>query len=945
MKEMIVLNSAMLLSGRNGQLGSHRFLAPNPVPCSLRSDRPKQVGHCPLPSLDYKSSLVSWRQPGQTSLLKSRKGNRNFALKIAIPPTETSVKESALDDYDIDGEVILQKVSLLNFTDYSATIVDEASELRGKRVYLQLVSGDKIDPETGSGKTASEPTYLEWKPWDGPVAGDTHYPIKFKWNASLGFPGAFLIKNMHAREFFLKSLTLFIPGQGDVRFHCNSWIAPSRDEKKDRVFFSNKSFLPEQTPVGLRILRELDLVELRGDGKGERKVSDRIYDYDVYNDIGDPDKDPKLRREVLGGSKDFPYPRRCRTGRPPTKTAPEFESRVSFPDVNFIPPDERFPHTDFSDFGAHALNAVVNMIIPTLANLNDYAYQSFLEIEELYIKGFDSPLNSRKHLHSQKSPLQIIQGIVDAADDSPIIKFSRPQIMQGDDYAWRNDEEFARQTLAGVNPIVIESLQKFPPSSSLDEKMYGPQQSAITAQHIEKNLEGLSVNQAVTKKRLFILDYYDAYMPYVERVNKLSDDVKMYASRMLLFLTSEGTLIPVAIELCLPPTDGKEAVRKVFTPGRSGTEEGALWLLAKAHARVNDAGVHQLVSHWLETHCITEPIIIATHRQLSSMHPLFKLLHPHFLDTMDINQSARSSLINAGGVIEQGFTTGKYSMEISSKAYKNWKFNEQGLPADLLKRGMAVPDPGAPHGLRLLIEDYPYAVDGLELWFALKEWVSDYLSLYYKDSEAIHRDKELQAWWDEIVNVGHGDLKDDPTRWYKMDSLDELVEAVTTIIWTTSAHHAAVNFGQYSYGGYMPNLPTMSRCFIPEKGTPEYEKLLKNPDAYFLDTVSTPTQATLIMAVLEILSKHANDEVYLGQVQGSTMDATDDDGVEKVFENFSANMVRIERDILERNTKCDVYKNRYGPAKVAYTLLYPNTSDLSKEGGVTGRGVPNSISI
>ena len=29
-------------------------------------------------------------------------------------------------------------------------------------------------------------------------------------------------------------------------------------------------------------------------------------------------------------------------------------------------------------------------------------------------------------------------------------------------------------------------------------------------------------------------------------------------------------------------------------------------------------------------------------------------------------------------------------------------------------------DPSAPHGLRLLIEDYPYAVDGLEIWSAIK---------------------------------------------------------------------------------------------------------------------------------------------------------------------------------------------------------------------------------
>ena len=71
-------------------------------------------------------------------------------------------------------------------------------------------------------------------------------------------------------------------------------------------------------------------VELRGNGTGERKVSDRIYDYDVYNDIGNPDSSPDLLRPVLGGSKDLPYPRRCRTGRPPAKTGITFSQHLVF---------------------------------------------------------------------------------------------------------------------------------------------------------------------------------------------------------------------------------------------------------------------------------------------------------------------------------------------------------------------------------------------------------------------------------------------------------------------------------------------------------------------------------------------------------------------------------------------------------------------------------------
>jgi len=53
---------------------------------------------------------------------------------------------------------------------------------------------------------------------------------------------------------------------------------------------------------------------------------------------------------------------------------------------------------------------------------------------------------------------------------------------------------------------------------------------------------------------------------------------------------------------------------------------------------------------------------------------------------MNINALARQSLINADGTIEQSFLGGKYAMEISSAAYKNWVFPDQALPTDLIKR-------------------------------------------------------------------------------------------------------------------------------------------------------------------------------------------------------------------------------------------------------------------
>lgn len=82
-----------------------------------------------------------------------------------------------------------------------------------------------------------------------------------------------------------------------------------------------------------------------------------------------------------------------------------------------------------------------------------------------------------------------------------------------------------------------------------------------------------------------------------------------------------------------------------------------------------------------------EPFIIAVHRQLSVMHPVFKILHPHMRYTLKINAMARETLINAGGVIESDFTPGKYCMQISCAAYRDWwRFDLESLPADLIRR-------------------------------------------------------------------------------------------------------------------------------------------------------------------------------------------------------------------------------------------------------------------
>ncbi|KAF3640541.1 hypothetical protein FXO38_14386 [Capsicum annuum] len=216
--------------------------------------------------------------------------------------------------------------------------------------------------------------------------------------------------------------------------------------------------------------------------------------------------------------------------------------------------------------------------------------------------------------------------------------------------------------------------------------------------------------------------------------------------------------------------------------------------------------------------------------------------------------------------------------------------------------------------------------------------VQDYISLYYKTDDVVLKDIELQAWWKEIREVGHGD-KSCETWWPKMQTREELIHSLTIIIWMSSALHAAINFGQYPYGGFSPNRPGMSRRLIPDPGTAEYEELKTNPVKGYSKTISPQFQTLIGIAVLEVLSIHSSDEFFLGQREAAEW--TKDKEALKTFEKFGKKVAEIEEKITMMNND-EKLKNRTGPVKMPYTLLlYPT----SEPGLVTANGIPNSISI
>lgn len=258
-----------------------------------------------------------------------------------------------------------------------------------------------------------------------------------------------------------------------------------------------------------------------------------------------------------------------------------------------------------------------------------------------------------------------------------------------------------------------------------------------------------------------------------------------------------------------------------------------------------------------------------------------------------------------------------------------------------LLRGLAIYNPYQPENVELLFQDYPYGADGLDIWIAIKNWVTEYCSYFYEDDASLRSDNEIADWWSEIRYVGHGD-KSNETWWYAMTTLSELIETLTTLIWTVSAHHAAISLGQYDYAGYPPNRPTACRKPIPYEGTMDFAEFLTDPDKYFLTMLPGKFEMTLGIAVVDVLSRRLSDETGLGHQPSPKW--IDDGRIHRMFIGFEDDLEEVKKRIQARNQDPKL-KNRRGPADIRYKLLCPDTSEVRSSDGVLKSGIPNSISI
>ena len=176
------------------------------------------------------------------------------------------------------------------------------------------------------------------------------------------------------------------------------------------------------------------------------------------------------------------------------------------------------------------------------------------------IKGFFDPI----------SDLEEFKEVTEAARSSGFLGFGGPEKTDEDCwiYRWREDTEFGRQTLNGMNPVMVKQIREM------------PEKFPVTDSHLHWP-EG-SLKAELDAGKMFMVDYKILEgIPTGEYDGK---KLELAPAMGLFYQDQEDNFLPVAIQL--GQTHDKEAC-PIWTPKDSPED----WLLAKMWFRNADAQV------------------------------------------------------------------------------------------------------------------------------------------------------------------------------------------------------------------------------------------------------------------------------------------------------------------------------------------------------------------
>uniref|UniRef100_A0A673A7N2 Hydroperoxide isomerase ALOXE3-like n=1 Tax=Sphaeramia orbicularis TaxID=375764 RepID=A0A673A7N2_9TELE len=434
---------------------------------------------------------------------------------------------------------------------------------------------------------------------------------------------------------------------------------------------------------------------------------------------------------------------------------------------------------------------------------------------------------------------------------------------------WMDDDFYGYQFLNAINPNVIKRCSELPPNFPVTNEMVQP--------FLEK---GSSLKKEIEKGNIFLYDQkmMDGIPP------RLHNDEPLHVTPglCLLYLNKDNKLMPIAIQLQQQPSE----TNPIFLPSDSETD----WLLAKMFIKNADLMEHQSVQHLTKTHFLGETYAVSTLRNLPVIHPIYKLLIPHFRFNLHINIAARKTLF--GPTQPFGLSTAGYDgmIELMRRGLSEVTFSSLCLPDDITARGLGS------------VPNFYYRDDGLRLWDIVNRFVKAMVEFYYPSDDDVRKDSELQDWINEIFTHGVLENKASGT---VLNPLSDLLNNSLHIL--VSAHHAAVNNGQYDYQFFVPNGSLL--LLKPPPTTKGQSNMTTVLEAF--PTVGVTVSIASLKSFVSFL------QVVLGQYPQERFDETEP---KEIIKRFQAELSLLSEHITARNSKLDVPYIYLDPAQIENSI-------------------------
>nr|XP_034331323.1 arachidonate 12-lipoxygenase, 12R-type-like [Crassostrea gigas] len=416
------------------------------------------------------------------------------------------------------------------------------------------------------------------------------------------------------------------------------------------------------------------------------------------------------------------------------------------------------------------------------------------------------------------------------------------------------DHWFAWQRLNGVTRNLIRRLE---------ERV--PPQFTPFLKTIERNhpyLAGKTLQVHIEQKTLYIVN-----------LSEVALGEPTLLAPVALFVIFNDMLMPVAVWINLIDNDtGQVSIPNIL----SDDERLRHWVKTRIIFNMLEAQYHESVTHLGFTHILMDGVSVCMHRNLSNRHPIYKILLPHFRYMHAINIAARDDLLPPGGFIEKDMYIKRVLMiKLISKHNENCVYDP--IQTSLEKRG-AKDIPG-----------YFFKDDALQLEGAIRRFVHQYVTHYYKnDDRIVKEDEEIQGFYQELM----AERAMDGSRGCGMNGIPEinsvknLVDVLTYFIYTCSVEHSATNFPQYEQYAFPPNFAALLH------GHPEDEKA--DIDA-IMPTREEMFSTIKIMKVLTLVFTNS-----LGNYEDVYMREMDTDGRNFVAA-FQQHLTEIQNRIDNRN--------------------------------------------